>query len=82
MTAQVPGRSPGLRLTSIILYPVKSAGGITVDAWEVDEFGLRYDRRWMVVDQAGRHVTQRTHPELALVRPTIQGDRLRVTAPC
>ncbi|MFQ5888680.1 MAG: hypothetical protein ACE5JR_01370 [Gemmatimonadota bacterium] len=33
------------RLTGIFLYPLKSAAGIAVDAWPVDEFGLRGDRR-------------------------------------
>ena len=51
-----------IQLTQIIHYPVKSAAGIQVQSWEVDGFGLRHDRRWMVVDPAGRHVTQRTHP--------------------
>jgi uncharacterized protein YcbX len=69
------------RLTALTIYPIKSAAGIPVDTWEVDAFGLRYDRRWMVVDQDGEHVTQRHHPRLALVRPAIQGSRLRLTAP-
>ncbi len=70
-----------LRLTSLHVYPIKSAGGCSVRGWEVDGFGLRHDRRWMVVDQEGRFLTQRTHPRLALVRPAIEGDTLRVTAP-
>ncbi len=70
-----------LRLTSLHVYPIKSAGGQTVQAWEVDSFGLRHDRRWMVVDRGGRFITQRTYPHLALVRPAIDGDTLRVTAP-
>ncbi len=70
-----------LRLTQLNVYPIKSAGGISADTWEVDAFGLRHDRRWMVVDARGHLVTQRTHPRLALVRPTIAGDRLVVNAP-
>ena len=70
-----------LRLTALHVYPIKSARGIPVQEWEVDSFGLRYDRRWMVVDPRGRFITQRTHPRLALVRPAIDGDTLRVTAP-
>lgn len=73
--------APTLTLTGLYLYPIKSAGGIAVGTWPVDEFGLRYDRRWMVVDEAGEAVTQREHPRLALVRTSIQGDRLRVAAP-
>jgi uncharacterized protein YcbX len=70
-----------LRLTALHVYPIKSAGGCSVQEWEVDSFGLRYDRRWMVVDQRGQFITQRTHPRLALVRPEIDADLLRVTAP-
>ena len=70
-----------LRLASLHVYPIKSAGGIRVPSWPVDEFGLRYDRRWMVVDQEGEAVTQRDYPKLALTRTAIEGDRLRVSAP-
>jgi uncharacterized protein YcbX len=44
----------------------------------VDGFGLRHDRRWMVVDSAGRMISQRTHPRLALVRPAIDDGTLRI----
>ena len=67
-----------LSLSGIVVYPIKSAGGIPADAWEVDDFGLRYDRRWMLVDSQGRMITQRTHPRLALARPAIEGERLVV----
>ncbi len=70
-----------LTLTGLHLYPIKSAGGIAVPSWPVDEFGLRYDRRWMLVDPQGEAVTQRDYPRLALTRTSIEGDRLRVTAP-
>jgi uncharacterized protein YcbX len=68
-------------LSALTLYPIKSAGGIAVSEWEVDDFGLRYDRRWMVVDARGRMLTQRTHPRLALARPAIEGPRLVVHGP-
>ena len=70
-----------LRLTSLTLYPIKSASGIATRTWHLDDFGLRHDRRWMVVDPAGRLVTQRTHPRLALVRPTVLQTSLLVEAP-
>jgi uncharacterized protein YcbX len=69
-----------LRLASIHLYPVKSAAGLAPAEWEVDGFGLRYDRRWMVVDAAGRFVSQRTQPCLALVRPALGPETLRLEA--
>jgi uncharacterized protein YcbX len=70
-----------LRLTALNVYPIKSAAGISTTAWEVDGFGLEHDRRWMVVDETGRFLTQRTHPRLALVRPTFQDQQLIVEAP-
>jgi MOSC domain-containing protein len=70
-----------LRLTGLVIYPIKSARGISLDESEVDEFGLRYDRRWMVVNPSGEFLSQRTHPRLALATPEIDGQLLRVTAP-
>jgi uncharacterized protein len=68
-------------LSALNIYPIKSARGIELQQSEVDEFGLRYDRRWMVVDQAGRFLSQRSHPRLALVVPSVQGGTLRLDAP-
>ena len=70
-----------LRLTNIHIYPIKAAAGIPAATWEVDAFGLRHNRRWMVVDARGVVVTQRTHPRLALVHPTVHEDRLTLAAP-
>lgn len=70
-----------LRLTALNVYPIKSAAGIPADAWQVDEFGLRFDRRWMVIDEAGRFISQREQPRLALVRPSFHEDFLLVDAP-
>jgi len=70
----------GLRLTGLHVYPIKSAAGLAPAEWEVDTLGLRYDRRWMVVDRQGRMITQRTHPRLALVRPSVGDGTLRVEA--
>ena len=72
---------PAPILSALNVYPIKSAAGIAARKWEVDAFGLRYDRRWMVVDARGTMVTQRTHPRLALARPAIEDDRLVVRAP-
>lgn len=70
-----------VRLTSIVVYPIKAAAGISAMVWEVDAFGLQHDRRWMVVDSRGVMVSQRSHPRLALVRPTLHADRLTLDAP-
>jgi uncharacterized protein len=69
-----------LTLTAIHVYPIKSAAGLSPAAWQVDEFGLRLDRRWMLVDRVGRFISQRTHPRLALVRPALGEGAIRVEA--
>jgi uncharacterized protein YcbX len=70
-----------LRLSGLNIYPIKSARGIPLEESEVDGFGLRYDRRWMVVDESGQFLSQRSHSRLALVVPTIRDGALRVDAP-
>ena len=68
-------------LVALHIYPLKSAGGIALPAVRVDEAGLEHDRRWMVVDERGRFLTQRSHPRMALLRTALVGGALRVTAP-
>ena len=70
-----------LHLSALNIYPIKAAHGIALEQSEVDAFGLRHDRRWMVVDDAGGFLSQRSHPRMALVTPSIQGERLRIEAP-
>jgi uncharacterized protein YcbX len=70
-----------MELSGLMLYPVKSCGGLVVAEWEVDRFGLRHDRRWMVATPDGRLVSQRECPALALVRPEFREPHLRLTAP-
>jgi uncharacterized protein len=74
----VPLPDPSVRLTGLHVYPIKSAAGLAPSQWEVDEFGLQYDRRWMVVDRHGGMLSQRTHPQLARVIPSIGDGVLRV----
>lgn len=70
-----------ITLSAINIYPIKSCGGIAFPAWEVDAFGLRDDRRWMVATPAGGLVSQRECPELALVRVAVSESHLTVSAP-
>ncbi len=46
-------------LSAIHIYPVKSLGGISLTESLVQPRGLRYDRRWMLIDETGRFVSQR-----------------------
>lgn len=70
-----------VRLTGLHVYPIKSARGIPLSESELDQFGLRYDRRWMVVDESGTFLSQRSHARLALVMTSIGTGTLRLEAP-
>ncbi|MGI4885222.1 MAG: MOSC domain-containing protein [Janthinobacterium lividum] len=56
-----------LTLSQLLIYPIKSLGGVAVAAADVTPQGLRHDRRWLLVDEHNRFLTQRQHPELALL---------------
>ncbi|GAB4422965.1 MAG: MOSC domain-containing protein [Bacteroidia bacterium] len=58
-------------LSGLFIYPVKSLGGIAVPTAAVTDRGLRYDRRWMLVDADGVFLTQREHPVMAQFQPVI-----------
>ena len=53
-------------------------GGISVSQALVEERGFRYDRRWMLVDKKGDFVTQRQHPQLALLQVALSETQLEV----
>jgi hypothetical protein len=69
-----------LVLQEIYLYPIKSLGGISVSEAFVEERGFRYDRRWMLVDKKGDFVTQRQHPQLALLQVSLSKTQLEVVS--
>lgn len=70
-----------MKIKSLHLYPVKSLAGISVDRFELDDFGPRGDRRWVIVDEANRFVTQRQLPILAKVKTELHDDLVRVSFP-
>lgn len=69
-------------LHSLRIHPLKAAGGHAPREAVVEPWGLAGDRRWVLVDSAGRVVTQRPHPRLATVavEPSPDGG-IRVSAP-
>src|SRR5690606_17439680 len=68
-----------LTLSEIYIYPVKSLGGIRLTNAHVQSKGLEFDRRWMLVDGEGKFMTQRTTPELALFRLTLNQKHFNIT---
>lgn len=68
-----------LTLAEIWIYPVKSLGGLRLAAAQVLGKGLAYDRRWMLINEAGEFLTQRTLPQLALFQPAMDGQHLSIS---
>ena len=68
-------------VSALYVYPIKSCRGIRVDAWPVAERGFFADRRWMVVDAAGKFVTQREVWELSRVHTRLGDGVIELTAP-
>ena len=71
----------GLVLGGIYVYPIKSCGGISLESADLVATGLRHDRRWMLVDEAGGFVSQRAVPRMALISVSIGDESLTVRAP-
>lgn len=66
------------KLTEINIYPVKSLSGISLQSSEVEDRGLKYDRRWVLVDDTNTFFTQREFPEMALIRVSIENAGLKL----
>lgn len=67
-----------LTLSEIWIYPIKSFAGIRVKQAKLKQKGLEGDRRWMLMDETGRFITQREHPNLALFDLSIDNAGLLV----
>ncbi len=61
-----------LTLSEINIYPIKSLTGISLQSSVVEERGLKYDRRWVLVDDTNTFFTQRDFPEMALIKVLIE----------
>jgi MOSC domain-containing protein len=71
-----------LRLASIGLYPVKSLRGVPAAEAEVEPWGLRGDRRFIVLEPDGTVLTAREeHRLLGLTASPLAGGGVSLTAP-
>lgn len=65
-----------MQITQLNIYPVKSLKGISVNHSELQEHGLAWDRRWMLVDAQQRFITQRQLPALATIEVALTDEYL------
>jgi len=68
-------------VSSLHVYPIKSCRGLDLKAVRFDLLGPLYDRRFMLVDESGKFLTQRELPRMALIEPKIGPTALQVHAP-
>lgn len=66
-------------LSQIYIYPVKSLGGIALSTAKVEQQGLEHDRRWLLIDKNNRFLTQREHPQMALIQVALEKENLVFT---
>ncbi len=70
-----------MKLSAIHFFPIKSVAGISVAEAEVEQRGLKDDRRWMIVDNTGRFLTGRQLPAMVLIQALPTEDGLTIGAP-
>lgn len=68
-----------LLLSGIYIYPIKSLGGVSLAESYIEERGLQYDRRWVLIDDEGMFITQRKYPLLSLLQVDVLDNQLVVS---
>ena len=65
-------------ISELFIYPIKSLGGITVPEATITDRGFKHDRRWMLVDEQNKFLTQREFAAMALLQVSLTYDGLHV----
>src|SRR4051812_17453182 len=73
-----PLNSLVLTISKLFIYPIKSLGGIAVSSALVSDRGFQHDRRWLLVDENHRFLTQRQIPAMALLQVELSEGNLTV----
>ncbi|MGB5445202.1 MAG: MOSC N-terminal beta barrel domain-containing protein, partial [Psychromonas sp.] len=68
-------------LSDIYIYPIKSGKAISQPAAKVEEKGLQFDRRYMLIDDQGEFITGRSYPQLTQIKVQFSKKMLLVNAP-
>lgn len=75
---QVLYLSSMLTVSELYIYPIKSLGGIALPAAALTDRGFEYDRRWMLVDENNRFLSQREVPVMACLHVSLHSEGLLV----
>jgi uncharacterized protein YcbX len=57
-----------LTISELFIYPIKGMSGIALSKSEVTQLGLKYDRRYMIVDEHNQFISQRNFSLLCLFK--------------
>ncbi len=68
-------------ITQLLSYPIKSCAAIEHQMTTLNQMGLKGDRQLMLVDENGLFLSQRKHPQMALIKPTWSEQGLVINAP-
>ena len=68
-------------VSQLWIYPIKSLGGVSLQSAQLEKRGLRYDRRWMLVDNDNHFMSQRKISRMALISVELADFGLAVRAP-
>lgn len=64
-----------LVVQQILIHPIKSCRGTSVQEAPFDHQGLQYDRTWLIIDaDSKKFYTARELPKMVLIHPEIQSD--------
>jgi len=67
-----------LTVSGLYIYPIKSLGGISLNAATLTDRGFEYDRRWMLVDENDHFLSQREVNAMALLKVQLTATGLLV----
>jgi uncharacterized protein len=70
-----------ITVTQINIFPVKGLAGISLSSSGVTTRGLKYDRRFMVIDSDHEFVSQREVPKMATVWTELIDGQIELAAP-
>lgn len=79
--AAITARAGTVEVAALHIYPIKSCAGMSVASASLDRRGFVGDRRFMVVDDNGVFISQRTVPRIALVVPRIADGAITLAVP-
>jgi len=68
-------------VVGLFVYPIKACGAVALQTATLHTHGLDDDRRYMLVDESGTFISQRSHPTLAQVRCSLSEDSIGAAVP-